>query len=203
MQVKSLISFPKMNERGKTWMWSIVVLMLLAVIVVGATLVGVYMTQKHTEAVVEMAFNSKNGEKVQQTVMVSNGENVAAFYVNTNNTSSTVLYDYKHDIIGFRRMGNNRCYIMDMTTSDVPTMSDILKSVRNFQKQNVTSDTDISYNLLEGEEADRTKLGVHVNILCRDVPIYWATQNKSPRLRWKFTIKFEVFGMNVSFSFQS
>ncbi|XP_075046540.1 surfactant protein C-like [Mixophyes fleayi] len=203
MQVKSFVSFPKMNENRKTCLWSIVVLTLLAVIVVGATLIGVFMTQKHTEAVVEMAFQSKNGEKVQQTVMVNNLENVAAFYVNTNNVSSTVLYDYKHDIIGFRRMNGRKCYIMEMKDSNVPTMSDVLKSIKHFQKQNITSDGDLSYSLVEGEEADRTKLGVSINILCSDLPIYWATQDNSPHLRWKLTINFNIFGVEVSFKFES
>ncbi|XP_056399662.1 pulmonary surfactant-associated protein C-like isoform X2 [Hyla sarda] len=192
-----------MKESGKTWAWAIAVLMLLGIIVVGATLIGVYMTQKHIEEVVEMAFHAKNGEKVQQTVMVNREENLAAFYVNTNNVSSTILYDYNHEIIGFRRLNSQKCLVMEMNGVDIPSMTDILKVIKHFQKQNTTSDNDLSYDLVEGGEADRTKLGVPINILCSDVPIYWATQNKSPHLRWKITIKFSIFGINVSFTYHS
>ncbi|XP_075696733.1 gastrokine-2-like [Rhinoderma darwinii] len=203
MQIKDFFSFPKMTEGRRTWGWVIVVLMLLAIIVVGATLIGVYMTQKHIEEVVEMAFQAKNGEKVQQTVMVNKEENVAAFYVNSNNVSSTVLYDYNHDIIGFRRMNNQKCFVVEMNGVNIPSMNGILKIIKHFQKQNATSDSDLSYNLVEGDEADRTKLGVPINILCSDVPIYWATQNKSPHQRWKITIKFSIFGVDIAFTFES
>ncbi|XP_044137729.1 pulmonary surfactant-associated protein C-like [Bufo gargarizans] len=201
MQVSSF--FPKMMEVRKTWAWAIVILMLLAIIVVGATLIGVYMTQKHIEQVVEMAFEAKSGEKVQQTVMVNKDGNVAAFYVNSNNESSTILYDYNNNIIGFRRVNNQKCLVVDMNGMNIPSISDILRVIKHFEKQNNTSDSNLSYDLVEGVEADRTKLGVHINILCSDVPIYWATQNKSPHLRWTFTLKFSIFGLDVVFTFQS
>ncbi|XP_073511571.1 gastrokine-2-like isoform X2 [Phyllobates terribilis] len=200
---QTLFSVPKMTEGKKTWAWGLAVLILLAIIVVGATLIGVYMTQKHIEEVVQMAFEAKNGEKIEQTVMVNDEENVAAFYVNSNNVSSTVLYDYNHDIIGFRRMNNPKCFVVEMNDVNIPSMSDVLRVVRHFQRQNTTSDSDLSYDLVEGEEADRTKLGVPINILCSDVPIHWATQNKSPRLRWKITLRFSVFGIDVAFTYES
>ncbi|KAM4016000.1 gastrokine-2-like isoform 2-T4 [Anomaloglossus baeobatrachus] len=192
-----------MTDGKKPWAWAVAVLVLLAIIVVGATLIGVYMTQKHIEEVVQMAFEAKNGEKIQQTVMVNNGENVAAFYVNSNNVSSTVLYDYSHDFIGFRRMNSPKCFVVEMNDMNIPSMRDILRVIKHFQRQNATSDTDLTYELVEGEEADRTKLGVPINILCSDVPIHWATQNKSPRLRWKITLKFNIFGIDLSFTYES
>ncbi|XP_066463375.1 surfactant protein C-like [Eleutherodactylus coqui] len=192
-----------MKESRKTWAWSVVVLMLLAIIVVGATLIGVYMTQKHIEEVVHMAFQAESGEKVQQTVMVDNKENLAAFYVNANNESSTILYDYNHDIIGFRRMNDKRCLIVHMNGVNVPSMNDILRTIRNIHRQNTTSDGDISYDLVEGGKADSTKLGIPINILCSDVPIYWATQNKSPHQRWKITINFSIFGIKIAFTYNS
>lgn len=203
MDIKSPTISTAMNEKRKPWAWGILVLFLLAIIVVGATLVGVYMTQKHTEAVVEMAFKDKTGENVQQTVMLNNKEKVAAFYVSTNNVSSTVLYDYNRGFIGFRRSSGKSCYIVKMGNLNVPTMPDILKSIRQFQNANTTSSSDISYDLVPGEEADRTKLGVPINILCSDVPISWATLNDNPHLRWKFSLKFNIFGIDVTFTFES
>ncbi|XP_018420474.1 PREDICTED: pulmonary surfactant-associated protein C-like [Nanorana parkeri] len=203
MQTKPSAGPHAMNENRKTWTWAILVLFLLAIIVVGATLIGVYMNQKHTEAVVEMAFHDKTGEKVQQTVMLNDVEKVAAFYVQTNNVSSTVLYDYNHGLIGFRRTGGKNCYIVKMGDINVPTMSDILKSIKQFQQQNSTRDSDLSYDLIPGGEADRTKLGVPINILCSDVPITWATINDNPNQRWKFSIKFNIFGIDVTIAFES
>ncbi|CAH2320404.1 pulmonary surfactant-associated C-like [Pelobates cultripes] len=192
-----------MNDKRKTCIWSLVVLTLLAIIVVGATLVGVYMTQKHTEAVVEMAFNAKSGERVHQRVMVNDLEKIAAFYVTSNNISSTILYDYNHEIIGLRRIKGAKCFIINMDRVNVPTMEDILRGIKRFQRQNSTADTDLTYSITEGEEAQRTELGTAINLLCSDVPIYWATPSQSSHLRWILTINFNIFGFEVSVKFES
>ncbi|XP_072281454.1 surfactant protein C-like [Pyxicephalus adspersus] len=162
-----------MNEKRKTWAWAVIVLVLLAIIVVGATLIGVYMTQMHTQAVVEMAFQTKSGEKVQQTVMLNDEVNMVAFYVSSNNVASTILYDYNHGLIGLIGTNGKNCYIVKVKGFNFPTMADILKSIKQFQQQNTTSASDL-YNLVPGEEADRTTLSVPINILCSDIPIHWA-----------------------------
>ncbi|KAM9299675.1 surfactant protein C-like [Gastrophryne carolinensis] len=192
-----------MKDHRKTWAWSMVVLILLAIIAVGATLIGVYMTQKHIEKVVEMAFHDKNGESVEQTIMVNNKENLAAFYVNTNNVSSIILYDYNREVIAFRRTHAQKCYVMEMKNVRAPSMKDILNSLSHFQRQNLTSESDLTYDVVEGEEADRTQLGVPINILCGGTPIFWATQNNSPHQRWKLSIKFSIFGVDILINFES
>uniref|UniRef100_A0A8C5MX17 Surfactant protein C n=1 Tax=Leptobrachium leishanense TaxID=445787 RepID=A0A8C5MX17_9ANUR len=203
MQPKAADILPKMNDKKTTWIWAMVVITLLAVIVVGATLIGVYMTQKHTEAVIEMAFNAKSGEKVQQTVMVNDEENVAAFYVSTNNVSSTIIYNYKHGIIGLRRTSGAKCFVLDMNTVNAPTMEEILRGIKRFQQQNSTADAELNYSITEGDEANRTKLGIAVNILCSDVPIFWASPSKAGHLRWKLLITFSMFGFQGSIKFES
>lgn len=37
-----------------------------------------------------------------------------------------------------------------------------------------SGDNSLSYSFQEGQLADRTALGTTMNILCNDVPIYWA-----------------------------
>ncbi|KAM9297002.1 surfactant protein C-like [Gastrophryne carolinensis] len=164
----------RMGVRRKTWAWASVVFLLLAVIVVGGTLLGVYMAQKHTEAVVELAFQSASGEKVQQTVIVNDKQNVAAFHVNIDNTSTTILYDYNKGLVGFRRLGEIECYVMRMKDTKAPTMKDVLNSMNDSPGQNSTI-SKIIYNIqTENVKADRTKLGLYINLLCSDQPIYWG-----------------------------
>ncbi|KAM9297013.1 surfactant protein C-like [Gastrophryne carolinensis] len=177
--------YPPVRSLGpKIWAWAVTSLLLLAVVVVGATLLGVYMTQKHTEAVVDLAFMADGGEKVQQTVMV-NDKNMAAFYININNTSTTILYDYQRGIIGFRSLGENRCYVTKMKDAVVPTMAEILNSIKVPANEDYGSSKFI-YNFLPGEvKADRTKLGVPINLLCSDQPIYWGSQDDGrQQSRW-------------------
>lgn len=68
---------------------------LLAGIIVAATLIGVYMTQKHTEQMVSLVSNAVDGKKVQQTISINVQENMAAIFSSSGNYSTTVLYDYR------------------------------------------------------------------------------------------------------------
>ncbi|XP_053308357.1 uncharacterized protein LOC128470489 [Spea bombifrons] len=202
-RLRNLLQAARMKDTKKTLAWSLVVVALLAIIVVGATLVGVFLTQKHTEKVIQMAFLSKSGAEVQQLVMVDDREHVAAFYVTNNNVSSTIVYDYKHEVVGFRRLKGKKCFVMDMAEANVPSMNDILRGIRRFQAQNGTEENDFTYNIEEGEEAERSGLGITINVLCRDVPVYRATESKAGHLRWKFTISFNIFGVEISAKYES
>ncbi|XP_069803153.1 surfactant protein C-like [Dendropsophus ebraccatus] len=78
--------------------WCIVglgLVVLLIGIIAAATLIGVYMTQKHEEKMVTLILNDRNGQKVQQTISVNDQENIAAIFVSSKNYSVTALYDYR------------------------------------------------------------------------------------------------------------
>ncbi|XP_063799776.1 pulmonary surfactant-associated protein C-like isoform X2 [Pseudophryne corroboree] len=166
--------FPKPSENGKKWIMGIALGLLLALIIIGATLIGVYMTQKHTEMMVTMAFESQDGESSQQTVSVDERENVAVIFLSTEKNSATVLLDYTRNIIGIRMSNSSQCYVLRMNEFRTPSIRDILGRIKNFQANNIPVDDKITYSFISDEEAKPAALGINVNILCSDVAIYWA-----------------------------
>ncbi|XP_069803867.1 uncharacterized protein [Dendropsophus ebraccatus] len=66
------------------------------------------MTQRHTEKVVTMAFNARDGQWIQQRVSVNEQETKAAIFVSSRNYSATVLYDYRRN----SSSGNEITYIV-------------------------------------------------------------------------------------------
>ncbi|KAM5132158.1 surfactant protein C-like [Mantella aurantiaca] len=126
-------TFPNMKQPKKKWIVGVSVAFLLVLITIVATLIGVYMTQKHTETMVTMAFNSQNGQNSQQTILVNEQEDVAVFMVLTNNSSSTILLDYKRKIIGIRTSSNTVCHLLRMDEVQTPSISEILKMIKNFE----------------------------------------------------------------------
>ncbi|XP_053223783.1 pulmonary surfactant-associated protein C-like [Podarcis raffonei] len=89
---------PRVPKDRKQMILISVILVLLAIIIIGAILIGVYMTQQHTEKIIKITSSRGDGEVVEQTVMVNNQESVAAFHIQSNTTSATVVYDYKHEL---------------------------------------------------------------------------------------------------------
>ncbi|KAM7137790.1 surfactant protein C-like [Macrochelys suwanniensis] len=151
------------------------VVVLLAIIITGAVLIGVHMTQKHTEKIIQITSSGSNGEVTEQTMMVSSQENMAAFHVEGNTTSATVVYDYKHGLIGFRVQDGRKCLVVKMDKVAIPSLAEITQRIENFATQ-VPGDNSLSYSFHEGQVANRMALGISLNLLCSDVPIYWAEE---------------------------
>ncbi|KAM8927618.1 surfactant protein C-like [Pelodytes ibericus] len=183
----------KLGGRGR-WPMILISLVILILIIIGATLFGVYMTRNRADKMTVMVFNSNDGEKIQQTVFVNGQENLAVIFIRNKNDSTVVLYDYQRRIIGFKQADSEKCYVIQMD-KNTPSVSSIIRGTEYFQTHNALRDSEVSYNLIEQEAAGSAQLGVSVNLLCADSTIYWA-QTANPKDR-KFTVKFKVFGIPV------
>ncbi|XP_008169301.3 pulmonary surfactant-associated protein C-like isoform X2 [Chrysemys picta bellii] len=175
-----------------------VVVVLLAIIIIGAVLIGVYMTQKHTEKIIQITSSGSNGEVTEQTMMVSSQENVAAFHIEGNTTSATVVYDYKHSLIGFRVQDRRKCLVVKMDKVAIPSLAEITQRIENFATQ-VPGDNSMSYSFRERQLADRTTLGTSLNLLCSDVPIYWAENMQKERRGWSLRVGIYIFSICYNF----
>ncbi|CAM5121014.1 unnamed protein product, partial [Natator depressus] len=59
-------------------------------------------------------------------------------------------------VIGFRVTSVKKCFIMKMVKETTLSLSNITSGIQHFTL------------------ADRTALGTSLNLLCSDIPIYWA-----------------------------
>ncbi|XP_065272997.1 pulmonary surfactant-associated protein C-like [Emys orbicularis] len=176
-----------------------VVVVLLAIIITGAILIGVYMTQKHTEKIIQITSSGSNGEVTEQMMMVSSQENVAAFHIEGNTTSATVVYDYKHSLIGFRVQDRRKCLVVKMDKVAIPSLAEITQRIENFTTQQVPGDNSMSYSFRERQLADRTTLGTSLNLLCSDVPIYWAEDMQKERRGRRLCVGIYAFSVCYNF----
>ncbi|XP_069804384.1 surfactant protein C-like [Dendropsophus ebraccatus] len=176
--------------------WWIVGIGLLVLLIVAPTLIGVYMTQKHTEKMVTLVFNARDGLRVQQTISVNQQEDMAAIFVSSRNYSGAVLYDYRRNLIGIRKMNSSVCHVLRMERSQTPSIQDILTLMENVKTQNTSSDYQITYSIVQEQKAQPADVGMMVNILCSNVDIYWAkleTPGLVRRFKWKLKIDVSVF----------
>uniref|UniRef100_A0A8D0BS55 Surfactant protein C n=1 Tax=Salvator merianae TaxID=96440 RepID=A0A8D0BS55_SALMN len=179
---------PRVPKERKEMILIAVVLVLLSTVVIGAILIGVYMTQQHTEKVIKMVSNKSDGEVVEQTLMVNNQESVAVFQIQSNTTLATVVYDYEKRLIGFRIKDKKQCSVVAMDAVDIPSLHEITQGIEHFDElasSGGDSGDYVTYSFKQGERADRATLGTTVNILCSDVPVYWAENDKGQKTERK------------------
>ncbi|XP_056398356.1 pulmonary surfactant-associated protein C-like isoform X2 [Hyla sarda] len=175
----------------KWWIVGIGLAVLLVGMVVAATLIGVYMTQKHTEKMVTLFYDTRDGQRIQQTISVNEQENMAAIFVSSRNDSTAVLYDYRRNLIGIRTMNSSVCYVLRMDRSQTPSIQDILREMDNIKTRNASRGDHMTYGVIPEGKANPIDVGMCVNILCSDVDIYWAKLERPERVR-KFKLKIKL-----------
>ncbi|XP_043915557.1 gastrokine-2-like [Protopterus annectens] len=153
-----------------------VALVLIAVI---AILIGVFVTQKHYENILQQTITGSNGQKTDQTVTVNNKENVATFYSTTGNSSATVVYDYSRKLLGYKATNKDSCLVVKLENEEFPSLDEVVHGFQNGEAVNANEANDdkkLTISATSSEVVDRTVLGATINALCGNDRIYWAKQ---------------------------
>nr|XP_014435225.2 pulmonary surfactant-associated protein C-like [Pelodiscus sinensis] len=133
---------------------------------------GLRLSEKHTETVLRMTIQSLDGEGSPQQLSIRGKEKTGTFYVTAGiNSSATVVYDYRHLLIGYRSWPGRACYLRRMDPENIPGLDAIAKA---FQHRQLGPSEEPEEGGFPAPQANRSALGTTVNILCSNVPIYWA-----------------------------
>ncbi|XP_042331477.1 pulmonary surfactant-associated protein C-like [Sceloporus undulatus] len=150
----------------------LIVVVLIVVIIVGVLLMGLYVTQAHTETVLQMTIEGHGG-KESWLDLPTDMEEVATFQVDDGiRGPAAVTYDFNKLLIGYKPWHGEACYITRMDKENVQGLDNIFNE---FQAKS-------SFRSLPPKEegmhlralVDRSSLGTTLNILCSHVPIFWA-----------------------------
>ncbi|XP_030906101.2 pulmonary surfactant-associated protein C-like [Melopsittacus undulatus] len=140
-----------------------VVMLILTVVIVTFLLLGLHITETHTEAVLQMTIHGLDGEGTPQHLSLSKTERTGTFSVRDGlNASAMVIYDYSKLLVGYRSWRHSSCCITRMDPDSIPGLDTVTES---FQRRQVSAAVPL---------ADRSILGTSINILCSTVPVYWA-----------------------------
>ncbi|XP_056398679.1 uncharacterized protein LOC130293695 [Hyla sarda] len=166
--------FSKPPDSRTKWTAAILLGLVLSGIAVIITLT-IYMNQKKAEKMVEMTYSSGDGENVQQMVYVHDGQDIAAIFIKdkANKYSASVLLDYNQKLIGIRTL--NRCYLLRMEDSKIPSKQDLLRRIEYYQAHNSTLGDTVTFSFILSKEANPMDLGININLLCSNVATYWTT----------------------------
>ncbi|CAM4666361.1 unnamed protein product [Lepidochelys olivacea] len=79
------------------------------------------------------------------------------------------------------------------------SLAEITQKIENFDTQQGPGEDSLSYTFSEGQLANRTALGTTLNILCSDIPIYWAGSSQKQQRRWSIYVHF--WGITIYIGF--
>ncbi|XP_059782240.1 pulmonary surfactant-associated protein C isoform X1 [Balaenoptera ricei] len=157
----------------------VVVVVLVVVVIVGALLMGLHMSQKHTEMVLEMSIA---GPEAQQRLALS--ERVGTTATFSVGSTGIVAYDYQRLLIAYKPAPGTCCYVMKMAPQSIPSLEALTRKFQNFQVGvcSFQAESSVPTSKLgqeEGRDAglassgDLAFLGSTVSTLCGEVPLYY------------------------------
>ncbi|KAK7810373.1 hypothetical protein U0070_022136, partial [Myodes glareolus] len=168
----------------------VVVVVLVVVVIVGALLMGLHMSQKHTEMVLEMSIGAPEMQK--RLALSEHMDTIATFSVGP---TGIVVYDYQRLVTAYKPAPGTYCYIMKMTPESIPSLEAFTRKFQNFQYPIIRTAGEIKHrrssqvkpsattSKLEREEGhetgsetsgrDLTFLGLAVSTLCGELPLYY------------------------------
>ncbi|KAM3830998.1 surfactant protein C [Vipera latastei] len=152
-------------------------LLIVAMIIVGMVLAvltfllaGLHITEKHTEAVLQMTIQGLDGKGSSQHLAMSRKERLAIFPIHMKlNSSATVVYDYSNLVIGYRSWPGKSCYVIKMNQKDIQSL-DVVTEIF----QHVQEPPPLRPLGQREKPADRSRLGAALNLLCSTLPVSWA-----------------------------
>ncbi|PNJ76933.1 SFTPC isoform 6 [Pongo abelii] len=106
----------------------VVVVVLVVVVIVGALLMGLHMSQKHTEMVLEMSIGAPEAQ--QRLALSEHLVTTATFSIGS---TGLVVYDYQQLLIAYKPAPGTCCYIMKIAPESIPTLEALTRKVQNFQ----------------------------------------------------------------------
>ncbi|XP_011364968.1 pulmonary surfactant-associated protein C [Pteropus vampyrus] len=154
----------------------VVVVVLVVVVIVGALLMGLHMSQKHTEMVLEMSIA---GPEAQQRLALSERAGGTATF--SIGSTGIVVYDYQRLLIAYKPAPGTCCYIMKMAPENIPSLEALARKFQNFQVSVKVKPAMPPSKLGQEEGSDTGSvssrdldfLGTTVSTLCGEVPLYY------------------------------
>nr|XP_004669734.1 pulmonary surfactant-associated protein C isoform X2 [Jaculus jaculus] len=150
----------------------VVVVVLVVVVIVGALLMGLHMSQKHTEMVLEMSIGAPEAQK--RLALGEHADSTATFSIGSN---GIIVYDYQRLLTAYKPAPGTYCYIMKMAPDSIPSLEALTRKFQNFQVKPEAPASKLGQE--EGHEAgsepsgDLAFLGLAVRTLCGELPLYY------------------------------
>ncbi|XP_004848340.1 pulmonary surfactant-associated protein C [Heterocephalus glaber] len=151
----------------------VVVVVLVVVVIVGALLMGLHLSQKHTEMVLEMSIGAPEAQ--QRLALSEHMGTTATFSIGS---TGMVVYDYQRLLTAYKPAPGTCCYIMKMAPESIPSLEALTRKFRNLQGKPAAPGSKLGQEegLEEGSAAspeDLAFLGLTVRTLCGEVPLYY------------------------------
>ncbi|XP_013917282.1 PREDICTED: pulmonary surfactant-associated protein C-like [Thamnophis sirtalis] len=156
----------------------VMAVVVMALVVLTLLLAGLHITEKHTEAVLQMTIQRPDGKGSPQHLAMSQKEKLAIFPIHMKlNSSATVVYDYSNLVIGYRSWTGKACYVIRMNQKDIQSLDAVIKIFQDVQKPPPLlplGQREKPVENLSAVPANRSMLGAAINLLCSSLSVYWA-----------------------------
>ncbi|KAM4836783.1 surfactant protein C [Thomomys bottae] len=149
----------------------VVVVVLVVVVIVGALLMGLHMSQKHTEMVLEMSIGAPEAQK--HLALGEPTDTTATFSIGA---TGIVVYDYQRLLTAYKPAPGTCCYIMKMAPESIPSLEAFTRKFQNLQAKPASTSKvgqEGGPDAGSASPGDRAFLGLAMSTLCGELPLFY------------------------------
>uniref|UniRef100_A0A8C3F872 Surfactant protein C n=1 Tax=Chrysemys picta bellii TaxID=8478 RepID=A0A8C3F872_CHRPI len=156
---------PCLSPHLKRLLIIMVVVVIIVLVVLGFLLMGLHISEKHTETV-------STAGPPRQSCLELQGTFIAIPIAQTG--LKVTLCSVKQLLICYKSWQGRACYITKMDKENIQGLDTIAKVFQHLQVSSSECTLKMEEVGFPVPQANRSILGTTINILCSNVPIYWA-----------------------------
>ncbi|KAJ1090623.1 hypothetical protein NDU88_003753 [Pleurodeles waltl] len=147
----------------------VLIIVVIVVVIVIGLLMGLFISQKHTESIFQMSLLGQDKQCSQ--------ESMATFHIRTGvNNSAAVVYNYRNLLICYRPSPGQACLITRVNAEDIPSLEAVTKHFQNVENK-MQSGRPRHHGEPDPENTsirEDSPLGATVRVLCSGRPLIWV-----------------------------
>ncbi|XP_035674301.1 uncharacterized protein LOC118414386 [Branchiostoma floridae] len=149
----------------------------LVLLVIGATLLGVYLS-KDTRMLTAERKLKYDGKVLQEKVEVDVNLKTETFYTKSEDGETAIMYDTKNDLAAYKFSGLHICFILEDTTysdEEVEKMTNEVQRDDEGKVEEAESGGEVNITLDESRgKVDKSILSEKMLDFCKAHEVYWA-----------------------------
>lgn len=171
--VKTLADYQKKLKK-----WLAVGAVFLVLLVIGATLLGVYLSKDNNRILTADRKLKYDGKVLEEKVEVDVNLKTETFYTKSEDGETAIMYDTKNDLAAYKFTGLHICFILEDSTYNEDEVEKMANEVQNGDESKVEeaeSGGEVNITLDESRgKVDKSILSEKMLDFCKGHEIYWA-----------------------------
>ncbi|XP_019640049.1 PREDICTED: uncharacterized protein LOC109481863 [Branchiostoma belcheri] len=157
----------------------------LVLLVIGATLLGVYLSRDANNILTTNRKLKYEGKVIEEKIEVDVNLKTETFYTKSEDRETAIMYDTKNELAAYKFSGLHICFIVEDNTYSEEAAEQLANDVKNEDEEDRVEEAEsgggLNLTLDESRgKVDKSILSENMRDFCKSHEVYWANIRQVP-----------------------